>query len=93
MRTPTSIGGAARLWRTDGGLRRALPLALNCAVTLIDHSGNRVRIETSQGTLTANQVIVTVPTNLIADEAIRFHPALPEKVDAARASRLASPTR
>jgi len=60
------------------------PLALNCAVTLIDHSGNRVRIETSQGTLTANQVIVTVPTNLIADEAIRFHPALPEKVDAAR---------
>jgi len=28
-------------------------------------------------------VIVTVPTNLIADEAIRFHPALPDKVDAA----------
>jgi len=25
-----------------------------------------------------------VPTNLIADEAIRFHPALPAKVDAAR---------
>jgi monoamine oxidase len=60
------------------------PLALNCAVTLIDHSGKRVRIETSQGTLTADKVIVTVPTNLIADEAIRFHPALPAKVDAAR---------
>ena len=27
---------------------------------------------------------MTVPTNLIADEAIRFHPALPAKVDAAR---------
>ena len=53
-------------------------------VTLIDHSGKRVRIETSQGTLTAGKVIVTVPTNLIADEAIRFHPALPAKVDAAR---------
>ena len=25
-----------------------------------------------------------MPTNLIADEAIRFHPALPAKVDAAR---------
>ena len=60
------------------------PLALNTQVTLIDHSGQRVRIETSKGTLSAARVIVTVPTNLIADEAIRFHPALPAKVDAAR---------
>jgi monoamine oxidase len=60
------------------------PVALNTEVTLIDHSGKRVRIETSRGTLTAAKVIVTVPTNLIADEAIRFHPALPAKVDAAR---------
>jgi monoamine oxidase len=60
------------------------PLALNCAVTRIDHSGKRIRIETSQGTLEANKVIVTVPTNLIADEAIRFVPALPAKLDAAR---------
>jgi monoamine oxidase len=62
----------------------ACPLALNCVVSLIDHSGRRLRIETSQGTLTADKVIVTVPTNLIADQAIRFHPALPAKVDAAR---------
>jgi monoamine oxidase len=60
------------------------PLALNCKVTLIDHSGKRVRIETSQGTLTAGKVIVTVPTNLIADETIRFHPVLSAKVAAAR---------
>jgi monoamine oxidase len=60
------------------------PLALNCVVTLIDHSAKRVRIETSQGTLTADKVIVTTPTNLIADEVIRFHPPLPTKVDAAR---------
>jgi monoamine oxidase len=51
---------------------------------LIDHSGARVRIETSQGTLIASKVIVTVPTNLIAGESIRFHPALPAKLDAAR---------
>jgi monoamine oxidase len=62
----------------------ACPLALNCAVKLIDHSGKRVRIETTQGTLTSDKVIVTVPTNLIADEEIRFHPALPAKVGAAR---------
>jgi monoamine oxidase len=60
------------------------PLALNTEVTLIDHSGPRVSIETSRGTLTARKAIVTVPTNLIADQAIRFHPALPAKVEAAR---------
>lgn len=60
------------------------PLALNCEVTLIDHSGKRIRIETSQGTLTSDKVIVTVPTNLIAGEAIRFDPPLSAKVDAAR---------
>jgi monoamine oxidase len=61
-----------------------VPVALNCAVTLIDHSGPRVRLETSRGTLEAGKVIITVPTNLIADETIRFSPALPDKLDAAR---------
>ncbi|WP_025033139.1 flavin monoamine oxidase family protein [Bradyrhizobium sp. DOA9] len=59
------------------------PVALNCNVALIDHSDKRVRIETSRGTLTADKVIVTVPTNLIAEEAIRFSPPLPAKVNAA----------
>ena len=59
-------------------------VALNTQVTRIDHSGTRIRIETNSGTLDAAQVIVTVPTNLIADEAIRFHPALFDKVEAAR---------
>jgi monoamine oxidase len=59
------------------------PLALNCHVTRIDHSATAIRIETSQGVLTAGKVIVTVPTNLIADEAIRFFPALPAKLEAA----------
>ena len=76
-----------RVRRGYGALMAAygasLPLAFNCVVTLVDHSAKRVRVETSQGTLTADKVIVTVPTNLIADGAIRFHPALPDKVDAA----------
>ena len=58
-------------------------VALNCNVSLIDHSGARIRIETSRGTLTAGKVIVCVPTDLMAAEAIRFHPALPDKVHAA----------
>jgi monoamine oxidase len=61
----------------------ASPLALDCEVTLIDHSGKRARLETSRGRLSADKVIVTVPTSLIADEAIRFTPALPAKVEAA----------
>jgi monoamine oxidase len=77
-----------RVRRGYGALMTAyaapIPLVLNCNVTLVDHSGKRVRVETSQGTLTAGKVIVTVPTNLIADESIRFHPALPGKVAAAR---------
>ncbi len=77
-----------RVRRGYGALMTAyaapIPLALNCNVTLVDHSGKRVRVETSQGTLTVGKVIVTVPTNLIADESIRFHPALPGKVAAAR---------
>ena len=59
------------------------PLALNCNVALIDHSDQRIRLETSLGTLDAAKVIVTVPTSLIADEAICFAPPLPVKVDAA----------
>lgn len=76
-----------RVRRGYGALMAAygapLPLAFNCDVTLIDHSGKRLRIETSQGTLEADKAIITVPTNLIAHETIRFHPALPEKIDAA----------
>ena len=58
-------------------------VSLNTQVTLVDHSGARIKIETSRGTLHATKVIVTAPTNLIADESIRFHPALPDKVEAA----------
>jgi monoamine oxidase len=60
------------------------PVALNTQVTLIDHSGSRIRIATSKGTLSAAKVIVTVPSNLIANESIRFDPPLAAKVDAAR---------
>jgi monoamine oxidase len=77
-----------RLRRGYGALMAAYgapcPIAFNTQARLIDHCGKRVRIETSNGMLSAAKVIVTVPTNLIADEAIRFHPALPGKVDAAR---------
>ncbi len=65
-----------RIRRGYGALMAAYgapcPLALNTQVTLIDHSGKRVRIETSRGTLSAGKVIVTVPTNLIAERSHSF---------------------
>src|SRR5258708_36754753 len=59
-------------------------LALDTQVKLIDHSGASVRIETSRGALSCGKVIVTVPPNLIADESIRFTPALPAKAEPPR---------
>jgi monoamine oxidase len=77
-------------WRVVEGLgttianhAAGLPIALGCAVTRIDHQGRQLRIETARGDLTARAAIVTVPSALIAEEAIRFDPPLPEKVAAA----------
>jgi monoamine oxidase len=76
-----------RVRRGYGALMAAygasLPIKFNCAITLIDHSQPRLRLETSLGALSTDKVIVTVPTSLIADQTIRFHPALPDKLDAA----------
>ncbi|HUI19861.1 MAG TPA: NAD(P)/FAD-dependent oxidoreductase [Methylocella sp.] len=61
----------------------SLPVRLDCQVTLIDHRGHRLKIETSLGTVTADAIILTIPTPLIATQAIRFRPDLTEKIHAA----------
>ena len=61
----------------------ALPVVLDCPVRSIDHTGKRLRIETLKGILTADQVIVTVPSTILAEEKLLFTPALPEKTQAA----------
>ncbi len=61
-----------------------VPLMLDCPVSAIDHSGKRLKIETSEGAIAADQVIVTVPSAILAAERIRFVPALPKKIEAAR---------
>jgi monoamine oxidase len=60
-----------------------LPVRLGCVVHSIDHAGRRLELHTSEGTLRADRTIVTVPSDLIAREAIRFTPALRDKVEAA----------
>ncbi len=65
------------------GAAKGLPVVFDCAVTKIDHSGKTVKLETKQGTIEAKAAIVCAPTPLIAEGAIRFDPALPDKQAAA----------
>ena len=61
----------------------ALATELDCTVRAIDHRGKRLRIDTAKGVIAADQVIVTIPSALIAAERILFTPALPDKTEAA----------
>jgi len=61
-----------------------VPVALNCPVRRIDHSGKRVKVETAKGAIMADRVIVTLPTTVLAEMAELFSPALREKTEAAR---------
>ena len=77
-------------WRITegyGGLMAALgaelDITLDCPVSLVDHAGPQVRIETPRGALHARAVIVTVPTDVLCAGVLRFHPALPDKMQAA----------
>ena len=65
------------------GAAKGLPVAFNCAVSRIEHSGKVVKLETQRGTIEAKAVVVCVPTPLIAEGTIRFDPALPDKQAAA----------
>lgn len=77
-------------WRVLEGYGSAIvahaegvPVKLGNPVRAIDHTGKHLVVETADGTIIAAAVIVTLPSNLIAEEAIRFTPALPDKVEAA----------
>jgi monoamine oxidase len=54
-----------------------LDLRLQTEVTSIDWSGSHVTLHTSRGSIECDSVIITVPTSVLANEAIRFRPALP----------------
>ncbi len=60
------------------------PAAINCPVLRIDHHGKRLKIETQQGGITADQAIVTIPSAVLAEADNLFSPALPDKTQAAQ---------
>jgi monoamine oxidase len=78
-------------WRVAEGLGTVvaayganLPVMLDCQVRAIDHRGKRLRMETSKGSIAADQAVVAVPTTLLATERLSFTPALPRKTQAAQ---------
>lgn len=64
---------------------RGMPVELSTPVTAIDTSGGSIVLETPRGTVGARSLIVTVSTNVLASGAIRFTPALPDRVQKALA--------
>ncbi len=61
----------------------ALPVSFGTVVERIDRRGRTLVLATNRGDVSARAAIVTIPTNLLAREAIRFVPALPDKIAAA----------
>jgi monoamine oxidase len=77
-------------WRVKEGYGAAIaahgvnvPVMFDCAVTRIDHSGTRVKIVTAKGDIFVDEVIVTLPTDVLAARDDFFAPLLPEKTRAA----------
>jgi monoamine oxidase len=64
---------------------KPLDIRLACPATLIDHSGAHVRVTTPQGEISARAAIIAAPPGVIANETLRFSPALPDKREAAHA--------
>ncbi|WGM32560.1 NAD(P)/FAD-dependent oxidoreductase [Brevundimonas sp. NIBR11] len=65
-----------------------VPVVLNCPVERIDRSAARLTIETARGTIEAKSVILTLPTSVLASEAVRFDPPLSELIEAAAGAPL-----
>jgi monoamine oxidase len=67
------------------GAAQGLNAMLDCPVTEIDHSGKLIIVRTARGPISADAVIVTLPSAVLAEGRVRFTPALPEKQEFAAA--------
>jgi len=71
-----------------------LPVTLNAAVRKIDSSGRRIKLDTTKGSIKADNVILTVSSGVLAKRGIEFTPALPDwKLEAVEGLPLGSHTR
>ncbi len=65
-----------------------VPVVLNCPVERVDRSGPILKIDTARGRIEARAVILTLPTSVLASEAVRFDPPLPDLIEAAAGAPL-----
>jgi monoamine oxidase len=77
-------------WRVVEGYGRVvvdhgatLNVRLGCPVQRIDRRGKRLRLDTTEGSISADAAIVTLPTNILAASPDFFVPPLPDKTEAA----------
>ena len=56
---------------------KGIPVRLNSAVTAVKWSGGAVEISTQSGRISAQKVLITVSTGILAGSDIRFTPELP----------------
>ncbi|HTU10036.1 MAG TPA: NAD(P)/FAD-dependent oxidoreductase [Allosphingosinicella sp.] len=78
-------------WRLPGGYgafiaaqAAALPIRFETPIEEIDRSGPLLKARGPAGEIEARAVIVTVPTEMLARERLRFTPPLGDKLDAAQ---------
>ncbi len=64
-------------------LARGLTIKLGAEVSKVIHSGSGVRLETTQGAVDADRVIITIPLGVLKAGTIAFDPPLPEEKQAA----------
>ena len=67
-------GMAAAIFQALG----PVPVQLNTLVTRIDWGGKEIIVETNQGNIRTKAVVVTVPTEIVADGTLAFTPNLPD---------------
>ncbi|MDP3404708.1 MAG: NAD(P)/FAD-dependent oxidoreductase [Brevundimonas sp.] len=70
-----------------------VPVVLDCPVERIDRKGPVLRIDTARGRIEAKMAILTLPTSVLASEAVRFDPPLPDLVEAAAGAPLGLATK
>src|SRR5262249_29884555 len=77
-------------WRLREGYGRLfealadrLPVALEAPVSVVDQSGCAPKLKPARGTVPGAGVVVPVPPSILAAEALRFDPPLPQKLAAA----------
>ena len=71
-----------------------VPVMLNSAVLSVDYSGSRLKLDTANGRIHADKVILTVSNGVLSAHGIKFKPPLPDwKCEAIEGLPLGSHTR